>query len=159
MILSTLCYLQQEDRYLMLHRVKKKHDINQDKWIGIGGKLEAGESPEECLLREAAEETGLTLTDYRFRGIVTFVSDKWDTEYMFLYTATGFTGELKACDEGDLEWVPFDRIPSLPLWQGDHIFLRLLRQDAPFFSLKLVYQGETLIYAALDGEELPCASW
>ena len=112
MILSTLCYLQQEDQYLMLHRVKKKNDMNQDKWIGIGGKLEAGESPEECLLREAREETGLQLTDYRFRGIVTFVSDQWDTEYMFLYTATGFAGEMKVCDEGDLEWVPFDKIAS-----------------------------------------------
>ena len=159
MILSTLCYLQQEGQYLMLHRVKKKNDMNQDKWIGIGGKLEAGESPEECLLREAREETGLTLTDYAFRGIVTFVSDQWGTEYMFLYTATGFSGTMKECDEGNLEWVPFENIPSLPLWQGDHIFLRLLREDAPFFSLKLEYQGDTLVHAALDGTELPCGSW
>ena len=159
MILSTLCYLRREEQYLMLHRVKKQHDMNQDKWIGIGGKLEAGESPEDCLLREAREETGLVLTDYRFRGIVTFVSDQWGTEYMFLYTATGFEGEMKACDEGNLEWVEFDRIPTLPLWQGDHIFLRLLREDAPFFSLKLVYRGETLVQAVLDGKELPCESW
>lgn len=159
MILSTLCYVQRSGQYLMLHRVKKKQDMNQDKWIGIGGKLEPGESPEDCLLREAQEETGLTLTDYRFRGVVTFVSDRWGTEYMFLYTATGFTGEMKVCDEGDLEWVEFDKIPSLPLWQGDHIFLRLLREDAPFFSLKLVYQGETLVHAALDGKELSCESW
>ena len=159
MILSTLCYLQQEGQYLMLHRVKKKNDMNQDKWIGIGGKLEAGESPEECLLREAREETGLTLTDYAFRGVVTFVSDQWGTEYMFLYTASGFSGTMKDCDEGNLEWVPFDKIPTLPLWQGDHIFLRLLRQDAPFFSLKLEYQGDTLVRAALDGKDLPCESW
>ena len=159
MILSTLCYLQQEGQYLMLHRVKKKNDMNQDKWIGIGGKLEAGESPEECLLREAKEETGLTLTDYAFRGVVTFVSNQWGTEYMFLYTASGFSGTMKDCDEGNLEWVPFDKIPTLPLWQGDHIFLRLLRQDAPFFSLKLEYQGDTLVRAALDGKDLPCESW
>ena len=159
MILSTLCYLQQEGQYLMLHRVKKKNDMNQDKWIGIGGKLEAGESPEECLLREAWEETGLTLTDYAFRGVVTFVSDQWGTEYMFLYTASGFSGTMKDCDEGNLEWVPFDKIPTLPLWQGDHIFLRLLREDAPFFSLKLEYQGDTLVRAALDGKDLPCESW
>ena len=159
MILSTLCYLQQEGQYLMLHRVKKKNDMNQDKWIGIGGKLEAGESPEECLLREAKEETGLILTDYAFRGVVTFVSDQWGTEYMFLYTASGFSGTMKDCDEGNLEWVPFDKIPTLPLWQGDHIFLRLLREDAPFFSLKLEYQGDTLVRAALDGKDLPCESW
>ena len=159
MILSTLCYLQKEGQYLMLHRVKKKNDMNQDKWIGIGGKLEAGESPEECLLREAKEETGLTLTDYAFRGVVTFVSNQWGTEYMFLYTASGFSGTMKDCDEGNLEWVPFDKIPTLPLWRGDHIFLRLLRQDAPFFSLKLEYQGDTLVRAALDGKDLPCEFW
>lgn len=159
MILSTLCYLQREGQYLMLHRVKKENDMNRDKWIGIGGKLEPGESPEDCLLREAREETGLTITDYRFRGVVTFVSDAWGTEYMFLYTATGFVGELKPCDEGDLEWVDVETIPTLPLWQGDQLFLRLLRQDAPFFSLKLVYRGEKLVYAALDGKELPCDCW
>ena len=153
----TLCYLENDrDEYLMLHRVKKKNDVNQDKWIGVGGKFEDKESPEECLLREVWEETGLTLTDYRFRGIVTFASDGWETEYMHLYTATGWTGELKECDEGNLEWVPKSKVQDLPIWEGDKLFFRLLEDPArPFFSLKLSYEGENLVYAALDGKELP----
>ena len=132
---------------------------NQDKWIGLGGKFLDGESPEECLLREVQEETGLTLTDYRYRGIVTFVSDKWETEYMHLFTAARWSGVLHDCDEGELEWVSKSAIESLPIWEGDRIFLRLLAQDAPFFSLKLRYQGEKLVYAALDGKEIdPCVS-
>ena len=155
MINTTLCYIQRDSQYLMLHRVKKENDLNHDKWIGIGGKFEDRESPEECLLREAKEETGLTLTRYRYRGLVTFVSDRWPTEYMHLFTADGFEGELISCDEGDLEWVDLDRIPDLPLWEGDQIFLGLLASEAPFFSLKLEYRGDSLVYAALDGRELP----
>lgn len=150
---TTLCYIEQNRQYLMLHRVKKENDENKDKWIGIGGKFEEGESPEDCLLRECLEETGLTLTDYRYRGIVTFVSDEWGTEYMHLFTATGFTGELHTCDEGNLEWVPIEQTDNLPIWEGDKIFLRLLRENAPFFSLKLVYCGDRLTSAVLNGNQ------
>ncbi len=151
----TLCYIENDrGEYLMLHRVKKKNDVNQDKWIGVGGKFEEGESPEDCLLREVREETGLELKRYRLRGIVTFVSVGWETEYMYLYTADGYTGTLRECDEGDLEWVPKDQVEALPIWEGDKIFFRLLREDRPFFSLKLSYQGDKLVYAALDGEEM-----
>ena len=150
---TTLCYIENEGCYLMLHRVKKEQDENKDKWIGIGGKFEEGESPEECVLREAKEETGLILTDYKYRGIVTFVSDVWPCEYMHLFTATGFEGELKECDEGVLEWLPKDKLYDLPMWAGDRIFLELLDKDVPFFSLKLVYEGERLVYAALDGQK------
>ena len=151
---TTLCYIENEGCYLMLHRIKKEQDENKDKWIGIGGKFEEGESPEECVLREAKEETGLTLTDYKYRGIVTFVSDVWPCEYMHLFTATGFVGELKECDEGVLEWLPKDKLYGLPMWAGDRIFLELLDKDAPFFSLKLVYEGERLVYAALEGQKI-----
>ena len=155
MILSTLCYLRNDrDEYLMLHRVKKEKDANRDKWIGVGGKFEPGESPEDCVLRETYEETGLTLTDYRYRGLVTFVSDRWDTEYMHLFTATGWTGTPQSCDEGELVWVPRSQLSARPQWAGDRIFLRLLEQDAPFFSLKLRYAGETLAEAVLDGKTL-----
>lgn len=152
---TTLCYIERDGAYLMLHRVKKEHDENRDKWIGVGGKFEDKESPEDCLLREVREETGLTLTRYAYRGIVTFVSDLWPTEYMHLFTADGFTGDLRACDEGDLEWVPKARIADLPIWAGDKIFLRLLTEDVPFFSLKLCYEGERLVQAVLDGRALP----
>ena len=155
---TTLCYIENEGCYLMLHRVKKEQDENKDKWIGIGGKFEEGESPEECVLREAKEETGLTLTDYKYRGIVTFVSDVWPCEYMHLFTATGFVGELKECDEGVLEWLPKDKLYGLPMWAGDRIFLELLDKNVPFFSLKLVYEGERLVYAALDGKEINLSS-
>lgn len=151
---TTLCYIEQEGQYLMLHRVKKKNDINHDKWIGIGGKFEDKESPEDCLIREVKEETGLTLTDYRYRGLVTFVSDRWVTEYMHLFTATAFTGTLIECTEGNLEWVNKDAVQSLPIWTGDKIFLDLLRQEVPFFSLKLSYVGDTLIEAVLNGKPL-----
>ena len=152
--LTTLCYIEKENCYLMLHRVKKENDCNRDKWIGVGGKFEDGESPEECVLRETLEETGLTLTDWRYRGIVTFVSDRWETEYMHLFTATGWTGRLHECDEGVLEWVSREQFRGLPQWEGDRIFLRLIEEDAPFFSLKLRYEGEHLAYAALNGKEL-----
>ena len=155
MINCTLCYIEnQQGEYLMLHRVKKKNDINQDKWIGVGGKFEDKESPEECLLREVREETGLTLTSYRLRGIVTFASRDWDTEYIYLYTADGFTGALRECDEGDLAWIPKDQISRLPIWEGDEVFFRLLRENRPFFSLKMYYEGDHLTAAWLDGKEM-----
>jgi len=152
MLMSTLCYIERGDAWLLLHRVKKEHDANRDKWIGLGGKFEDGESPEECVLREVREETGLTLTAYRYRGIVTFVSDRWETEYMHLFTADGFTGEIGVCDEGELEWIKKSDFAALPQWEGDRIFLKLLEDNAPFFSLKLRYEGETLVSAALNGE-------
>ncbi len=150
--MTTLCYVEKDDAYLMLHRISKKNDVNKDKWIGIGGHFEEGESPEECLLREAYEETGLTLTDYRFRGIVTFTQENYGTEYMCLYTAQGFTGTIRECDEGELAWVPKKDLPKLRLWAGDLIFLKLLRDEAPFFSLKLTYQGDALVEAVLNGK-------
>ena len=154
MINSTLCYLERGEQYLMLHRVKKKNDINHDKWIGIGGKCEEGESPEDCILRETREETGLTLTAYRYRGLVTFVSDQAPTEYMHLFTATGWEGTPHPCDEGELAWIYKRDLLALPMWEGDKIFLRLLEEDAPFFSLKLQYQGERLVLAVLDGKRI-----
>lgn len=147
---TTLCYVEQDGKYLMLLRNKKKQDENAGKWIGVGGKFEEGESPQDCLLREVQEETGLRLTQYRFRGIVTFVSDRYETEYMHLFTAHGFEGERIPCDEGELRWVEKDEVLSLPLWEGDREFLRLLREDAPFFSLKLVYQGDKLVSSKLE---------
>ena len=153
---TSLIYLENSGgEYLMLHRVKKKNDINHDKWIGVGGGFEHGESPEECALRETREETGLTLTDCRFRGIVTFDCEGQETLYMHLFTASGWTGELTDCDEGELEWMPKEKVYDLPIWEGDKIFFRLLEQERPFFSLKLSYdRGDVLRRAVLDGEEL-----
>lgn len=148
---TTLCYIEKENCYLMMHRVKKCHDVNKDKWVGVGGHFEAGESPEECLLREVKEETGLTLDSYRLRGVVTFDSDAWPTEYMFLYTADEFHGTMTECNEGTLEWVPKEEVYDLPIWEGDKIFFRLLEERESFFSLKLSYQGDTLTHAILDG--------
>lgn len=152
--LTTLCYIEKDEKYLMLHRVVKKNDVNKDKWIGIGGHFEYGESPEECLLREAMEETGLTLTSYQFRGIITFLCDDYEPEYMCLYTADGFEGNLASCDEGTLEWIPKDEVKNLNLWTGDLIFFRLLDENAPFFSLKLRYEKNVLKEACLDGQAL-----
>lgn len=150
MKLTTLCYIEQDEKYLMLHRVKKENDLNHDKWIGVGGKLEDGETPEECLLREVQEETGYTLTQYRLRGIITFLSDEWESETMYLYTATGFTGTQCTCDEGNLVWVPKKEIESLKLWEGDKIFFRLLEEDKGVFSLKLRYEGDTLVEQKME---------
>ena len=151
---STLCYITRGNDVLMLHRVKKKNDINKDKWIGIGGKFEKEESPDECILREAMEETGLTLTDWQCRGIVTFLNTQCDGEYMYLFTADGFEGTIKECDEGDLQWVSREFLYSLPMWEGDKIFLDLLWQDAPFFLLTLRYDGDQLTEAVLNGEKI-----
>ena len=148
---TSLCYIERNGRYLMLHRVKKEHDENRDKWIGIGGKFEPGESPEDCVLRETLEETGLRLTKYRYCGIITFVSDRWETEYMHLFHATGFTGTPRECDEGQLEWIEKERVLTLPQWAGDRIFLDLMQKNVPFFSLKLRYEGERLAEAVLNG--------
>lgn len=153
--LTTLCYLEQDGQWLMLHRIKKKNDVNKDKWIGVGGHAEAYESPEDCLLREVKEETGLTLTDYRFRGIVTFALQDVETQYMCLYTATGWDGELLPdCREGVLEWVPKEKVKELALWDGDQVFFKLLEEDAPFFSLKLSYVQDDLKECVLNGKAI-----
>lgn len=153
--LSTLCYIEQNGKYLMLHRTVKKNDVNKDKWIGVGGHFEEDESPEECLLREVREETGYTLTSWKFRGIVTFISGDGVTEYMHLFTANGFTGTPAACDEGELEWVDIEKVWSLNIWEGDKIFFRLIDEGRPFFSLKLTYDGKGgLTGAVLDGKPM-----
>ena len=149
---TTLCYLERDGCYLMLHRIKKENDLNRDKWIGIGGKFEEGEGPENCLLREVREETGLTLGSWRYCGIVTFVSDEWGTEYMHLFHSEDFHGSLRECDEGSLEWIEKSALASLPdLWEGDRIFLRMMENNEPFFSLKLCYRGDLLTGAELNG--------
>lgn len=145
MINCVLCYIEKDGKYLMLNRNKKKNDVNLGKWIGVGGKFENGESPDECLLREVKEETGYTLTSYRFRGVVTFVSDIAPTEYMFLYTADGFEGEMIECDEGELHWIDKEKIFSLPLWEGDRVFLKYLFENREQFFIKLVYKGDELV--------------
>ena len=147
---TTLCYIEKENKYLMLHRTSKKKDGNKDKWIGVGGHFEKGESPEECLLREVKEETGLELTSYQFRGIVTFISDEWPDEYMCLYTADRYTGDIGNCDEGELVWVEKGKIMDLNIWEGDKIFLKILTENQPFFSLKLEYKGDKLVNTVLN---------
>ena len=155
MINTTICHIEKDGKYLMLHRVKKKNDLNQNKWVGIGGKFEDKESPEQCNAREVFEETGLTLKDASYRGIVTFVSDKWETEYMHIFVAKNFSGKIKECDEGILKWIDKNELLTLPLWVGDKIFLKLINdENQPFFSLRLEYVGEELISAILDGKEL-----
>lgn len=153
MLQTTLCYYERDAKTLMLHRVKKKNDVNHDKWIGIGGKLEPGETPQECMLREFAEETGLTLTRWAYRGVVTFISEDW-MEEMHLFSATAAEGTLCACDEGELEWVETDALTRLPIWEGDRVFLRLMAQGRPFFRLTLCYEGERLAGVQLDGQAL-----
>lgn len=150
MKLSTLCYIEKDDNYLMLHRISKSNDVNKNKWIGVGGRFESGESPEECLLREVKEETGLTLHSFRLRGILTFIAEGWDIEYIFLYTSDDFSGELIDCNEGSLEWIPIKDVEKLNLWDGDLIFLKLLEENKPLFSLKLEYQGDHLLNHSLN---------
>jgi len=147
MILTTECYIQKDGQTLMLYRNKKEHDINKGKYIGVGGKFEPGESPEECLLREVKEEAGVTLTDFRLRGLVTFVMLDGSSEpiYMFVFTANGFTGEITECDEGELRWVDTDKLFTLGLWEGDKLFWRWLLEDERFFSAKFVYNGDVLV--------------
>ena len=153
--LTTLCYLARNGAYLILHRTTKEHDENGDKWIGVGGKFEPVESPEECALREVREETGLTMLKPKFRGIVTFVSDEWGVEYMHLFTCTDFTGDLIECDEGDLVWLPKRELLGKKMWAGDKIFLKALDEREDFFSLKLVYRGEELVEAKFgDGSPI-----
>ena len=147
---SSLIYLEQDGKYLMLHRIKKENDMNHDKWIGVGGKFEAQESPEECAVRETLEETGLRILKLSYRGIVSFVLDDDVTEYMHLFTSEDFEGELKDCDEGELEWVPKEKVTELPIWEGDKIFLRELLEDRGFFSLKLVYRDDVLLSSCLN---------
>ena len=151
---TTLCHIEKDGKYLMLHRIKKENDLNRDKWVGIGGKFEDKESPEDCALRETLEETGLTLNSYKYCGIVTFISDIWETEYMHIFYSDDFSGELKDCDEGELCWVDIKEIYNLPIWEGDKIFLRLIEENAPFFSLKLEYTGDTLTNAVLNGKKI-----
>ena len=148
---TTLCYIEKDGAYLMIHRIKKKNDMNKDKWLGVGGKLEEGETPFDCARREIKEETGVTVKDLKYRGIITFVSDLYGTEYMHLFTATEYDGEIDYnCDEGNLEWVKKDRIKDLPIWEGDKIFFDLLEKDNRFFSLKLEYKGEGLISHTIE---------
>jgi 8-oxo-dGTP diphosphatase len=152
---TTLCHIEKDGKYLMLHRVKKENDLNHDKWVGIGGKFEDKESPEQCNRREVLEETGLTLNSSEYRGIVTFVSDKWETEYMHIFTSNDFSGEIIECDEGDLVWIDKKELLTLPLWVGDKIFLKLIEDKSyPFFSLRLEYCGESLVSAILNDKEL-----
>ena len=151
---TTLCYIEKDESYLMLHRVKKEKDINKDKWIGVGGHFEEGESPEECLLREVKEETGLELTSFRLRGIVTFTTDIYPKEYMFLYTADSYEGEITECNEGNLEWVKKREVYQLPVWEGDKVFFRLLEEEIPVFSLKLRYEGDNLVETVLNGKRM-----
>lgn len=145
MRLTTICYIEQNGNYLMLHRTKKENDQSHDKWLGVGGKFEKDESPDECILREVKEETGLTLTSYQFRGVMTFVSDIWETEYMFIYTADRFEGELTECSEGDLQWIKKTEVMNLKLWEGDKIFLKKLIDGDGFFTVKMEYEGEKLV--------------
>ncbi len=156
---TTLCYIEKNGAYLMMLRNKKKVDENAGKWIGVGGKFEEGESPEECVCREVKEETGLILTDYQFRGVLTFVSNEWGTEYMHLFTATGFIDPkhedaayahfenmpVPDCEEGELRWILKEKIEDLNLWEGDRPFLKLLAEDAPFFTMRLQYEGDRLV--------------
>lgn len=148
---TSLCYIEKDGAYLMLHRTKKEIDENGGKWIGVGGGFEEGESPDECAAREIFEETGLTVRSLRYRGVVTFVSDEWGTEYMHLFTSSDFSGEVAECDEGELAWIKKSDVPSLEIWEGDRIFLKLLDEERGFFSLKLEYNGYKLISATLDG--------
>lgn len=150
MINTTLCYIEKDNKYLMLHRTKKENDLNEGKWIGVGGKFEKDETPEECLLREVQEETGLTLTKYRLRAVITFILNEWGTEYMYLFTSNEFSGEISECDEGELKWVDKKDILKLNIWDGDKIFLKKLIEEDNFFTLKVVYNGDTLVESVIQ---------
>lgn len=155
MLNTTLCHIEKNGQYLMLHRVKKDNDVNRDKWVGIGGKFEENESPEQCNSREVLEETGLIIEEADYRGVVTFVSDVWESEIMHIFTCERFHGEVKECDEGELVWIDKKALYSLPVWEGDKIFLRFIEdKDRPFFSLRLEYKGDKLISAQLSGKEI-----
>lgn len=149
MINTTLCYIEKDNKYLMLHRTKKENDLNEGKWIGVGGKFEKDETPEECLLREVQEETGLTLTKYRLRAVITFILNEWGAEYMYLFTANEFSGELRECNEGDLQWVDKNEVLKLNIWDGDRIFLKKLIEEDNFFTLKVVYDGDRLVESVI----------
>lgn len=142
---TTLCYIEKDNKYLMLYRNKKENDLNEGKWIGVGGKFEEKESPEECLIREVKEETGLTLTKYKLRCMVTFVSDKWETEHMYVFTASEFEGKLKECNEGTLKWIDKDKILELPTWEGDRFFFEKMQKQEEFFTMKVEYKGDKLV--------------
>ena len=145
MFVSTLCYLEKEDKYLMLLRNKKKHDVNEGKWIGVGGKCEKGESPEECVIRETFEETGIKLESLKMRGVLTFSSEGWEDEYIFVYTSDKFSGTITDCNEGELRWIDKDKIMDLNLWDGDRIFLKIMLESDEFFSIKLSYKGDEIV--------------
>ena len=145
MIFSSLCYIEKDEKYLMLHRTKKKNDINENKWIGIGGKFEADESPEECIVREVKEETGLTLNSYKLRGIITYISKTWETEYVCLFTSNYFSGKLIECDEGDLKWINKKDVLNLKTWEGDKIFIDKIQKDDKFFTIKFEYDEDKLV--------------
>lgn len=145
MILSTICYIEKEGKYLMLHRTKKQQDMNKEKWLGVGGKFEEKESPEECMIREVKEETGLTIKEYKLRGILTFTSTSYETEYIYVFTSNNFEGTLIECEEGDLQWVEKEKIRDLNLWEGDLLFIEKIQKENPFFSMKLEYDGDKLL--------------
>ena len=151
---TSLCYIEKDGKYLMLHRIKKQNDVNHDKWIGVGGKFNEGESPEECARREIFEETGLTVKKLNYRAVVTFDCPPYETDYMHLFTATEFEGQLKECDEGRLEWVEKSKLNELELWEGDYVFFDLLNKEEPFFSLKLSYRNSILTEVYLNGEKI-----
>ncbi len=151
---TTLCHIEKDGKYLMLHRVKKENDMNKDKWIGVGGKFLEEETPVECLLREVYEETGLTLNSYQYRGIVIFESDIYENEAMHIFTSDDFSGNIKECDEGNLEWIDKQDLYSLPLWEGDKLFLKIIEKPSDFFNMTVTYQGDTLISATLEGKEI-----
>jgi 8-oxo-dGTP diphosphatase len=154
MLNTSLCYIEKDGKYLMLHRITKQNDVNRDKWIGVGGKFEEGESPEECAAREIFEETGLVVKNLAYRAIVTFDCPPYPTDYMHLFTATEFEGEVKECDEGRLEWVDKSRLRELDLWEGDYYFFDLLDKNEPFFSMKLSYRDNVLTEVILNGEKI-----
>ena len=145
MVVSTLCYLEKDDKYLMLLRNKKEHDVNEGKWIGVGGKCEKGESPEECVIRETFEETGIKLENLKMRGVLTFSSEGWEDEYIFVFTSDKFSGSITDCNEGELRWIDKDKIMDLNLWDGDRIFLKIMLESDEFFSIKLSYKGDEIV--------------